>query len=348
MRGVEDVITFQAEELHDIATRIFQAAGSDPEPTAILVDHLIDANLAGHDSHGVQHIPGYVKAMQSGAIQPNARPELLRETPVSALVDGKFTFGQVSTRYGADVTIRKARAGGVAVVGVVRGNHIGRLGTYPTLASREGVFLTVAIGSLSPHVAPFGGRTGVFGTNPFSFGFPAANQPDVLVDFATSAVAAGKLGVAQAKHEQMAPGILIDREGNPTTDPRALSEGGAILPAGGHKGTGLAVISVLLSQILVPATDTGEGHFQTGTFLLGIDVGIFRDRAAVEAEADGIIEKIKAVPPARGFEEVLVPGEPELRSAERRRREGIPVPEDTWAEIVATARSLDVALPARS
>jgi len=146
------VIIFQAEELHDIATRIFQAAGSDPEPTAILVDHLIDANLAGHDSHGVQHIPGYVKAMQSGAIQPNARPELLRETPVSA-----------------------------------------------------------------------------------------------LVDFATAAVAAGKLGVAQAKHEQMAPEILIDREGNPTTDPRTLSEGGAILPAGGpgeigRRGAGRPVV----------------------------------------------------------------------------------------------------------
>ncbi len=342
------MIVFQAAELHDITTRIFRAAGSDPEPTAILVDHLIDANLAGHDSHGVQHIPGYVHAMQSGAIRPNARPELLRETPVSALVDGKFTFGQVSTRYGADVTIRKARENGVAVVGVVRGNHIGRLGTYPTLASRQGVFLTVAIGSLSPHVAPFGGRSGVFGTNPFSFGFPAANQPDVLVDFATSAVAAGKVSLARAKHEQMAPGILLDREGNPTTDPQALFDGGVILPAGGHKGTGLAVISVLLSQILVPATDFGEGQFQTGTFLLGIDIGIFRDRADVEAEADGIIEKIKAVPPARGFEEVLVPGEPELRSAERRRREGIPIPEDTWAEIVATAKLLDVAVPARS
>ncbi len=336
------MLTFQADNLHDVATRIFVAAGADPEPTKTLVDHLIDANLAGHDSHGVQHIPGYVKSMQDGQIRPNERPAVLRETPVSALVDGKYTFGQVSARHGTDIAIEKARANGVAVVGVVRCNHIGRLGTYPTLASQHGVFLTVAIGSLIPAVAPYGGRQGRFGTNPFSFGFPAADRPDVLVDFATSGVAAGKVALARAKHEQLAPGLLVDKDGNPTTDPQAMFDGGALLPAGGHKGTGLAVISALISQVLVPAADLGEGHLQNGTFILGIDAGIFRDRSAVEAETDTYVDAIKAVPPAKGFDEVLVPGEPELRAAERRRREGIPIPEDTWAEIVKTATELGV------
>ncbi len=337
------MILFSADELRQTATTIFRAAGADPEPTAILVEHLVDANLAGHDSHGVLRIPAYVQAMKRGRIQPNARPEILRETAVSALVDGRWTFGQVSARYGAEVAIAKAKAAGVAVVGVIRSNHIGRLGTYPTLAAQQGVVLMVTVGGLGRSVAPYGGRQGAFGTNPLSFGFPSGEHPDVLVDFATSAIAGGKVMVARAKHEPVPPGCLLDKDGNPTTDPNAYFAGGMLLPFGGHKGSALAALAVLLSQVLVPAADY-EGAAGSGTFLLGIDAGIFRDRATVEAEADQVVEKIKAVPPAPGFAEVLVPGEPEVRTAARRRAEGIPVAEDTWAEIVATAASVGVSL----
>jgi LDH2 family malate/lactate/ureidoglycolate dehydrogenase len=340
-----NVITFPVESLRETATRIFRAAGADPEPTEILVGHLIGANLAGHDSHGVQHIPGYVRAMKKGDIQPNAQPEVTRETPVSALVDGKWTFGQVSAWRGTQVAIRKARETGVAVVGVLRCNHIGRLGTYASLASEQGVVLAVTIGSLLAATAPFGGRKPAFGTNPFAFGFPAAERPDVMIDFATSSIALGKVAVARARHQPLPPGCALDRDGHPTTDPVAVFDGGMLLPAGGHKGSALATLSALLSQALVPGDETGEGRPQTGTFILGIDAGIFRDRAQVEAEADRVHDRIAAVPPAAGFAEVLVAGEPEVRSAESRRREGIPLPEDTWAEIVSTARDLGLSLP---
>ena len=336
------MIIFGVEELHDVATRIFRAAGCDPEPTSILVDHLIDANLAGHDSHGVQHVPAYVRGIQNGTVQPNARPAILRETAVSALVDGKFTFGQVSARYGTDVAIAKAKETGVAVVGVVRCTHIGRLGTYATLASRQGVILMVTIGSLQSFTAPFGGRKPVFGTNPFSFGFPASDRPDIMIDFATSAIAAGKVAVARAKHEPVPPGSLLDKDGNPTDDPNVLFDGGMLLPFGGHKGSALAVLAALLSQVVVPAAETGGGHLQTGTFILGIDAGIFRDPASVRRDADHVIEQVKSVPPASGFSEVMTPGEPELRMAERRRRDGIAIPEETWKEIQTTAQNLGV------
>src|SRR5439155_11394854 len=134
------MILKSADELRAIATAIFRAAGADAEPTAILVNHLVDANLAGHDSHGVQHIPGYVSQIESGGTRPNARPSILRETPVLALGDGQWTFGQVSVRYAIDLAVTKAKASGVAVVGVIRCTHIGRLGTYATIAAREGVF----------------------------------------------------------------------------------------------------------------------------------------------------------------------------------------------------------------
>jgi LDH2 family malate/lactate/ureidoglycolate dehydrogenase len=338
------MILVPASELREVATRIFRAAGADPEPTRILVDHLIGANLAGHDSHGVQHIPGYVKGIQKGDIKPNATPRVVRETPASALIDGGWTFGQVSALYGTEVAIAKAKQNGVAAVGVVRCTHIGRLGTYPTRASQENVVLMVTIGDLLGLTAPFGGAKGVFGTNPFAFGFPADEENDVMIDFATSNIAAGKVAVAKAKHEPVPPGSLIDKDGYPTNDPNALQEGGVLLPFGGHKGSGLALLAALLSQHLVPAGDYAAGRKQSGTFIWAVDAGLFREAEAVAKETDAVVAQVRAVPPAPGFAKVLTPGEPEVLAAERRAREGIPIPEDTWAAIDQTARELGVEL----
>jgi uncharacterized oxidoreductase len=338
------MIIFSADELRSIATKVFRAAGTDEEPARILVDHLVDANLAGHDSHGVLRIPYYVGAIAKGRVQPNARPEVIRETPVSALVDGKSTFGQVSARYGTEVAIRKAKDIGVAVVGVVHCTHIGRLGTYSSLASAQGVFAMVTIGNLASSTAPYGGRQGVFSTNPFSFGFPAADRPDLMVDFATSAIAGGKVMLARAKHTAVPPGSLIDKDGNPTTDPEAYFNGGMLLPFGGHKGSALATLSVLLSHVLVPTADFPGGDVLNGTFILAIDAGIFQDKAKVESQTDTVLGKIKATAPAAGFDEVLFAGEPEVRAAAQRRVEGIPVADDTWTDIVEAARSVGVTL----
>lgn len=339
------MLLIPASELREVATKIFRAAGSGPEPTRILVDHLIDANLAGHDSHGVQHIPGYVAGIQKGNIKPNAEVKVVRETPASALVDGGWTFGQVSALHGTDVAIAKAKQNGVAAVGVVRCTHIGRLGTYPTRASRQNVVLMVTIGDLLGMTAPFGGAKGVFGTNPFSFGFPADQADDVMIDFATSNIAAGKVAVARAKHEPVPPGSLLDKNGYPTTDPNALSEGGMLLPFGGHKGSALALLSALLSQHLVPAGEYAEGRKQTGTFIWAVDSGLFRDAADVAKETDAAVEQVQSIPPAPGFSKVLTPGQPELLTAEKRSREGVPVPEDTWEAIRKTGKELGVDVP---
>lgn len=341
------MILFTADELRETATSIFRAAGADPEPTEVLVSHLIDANLAGHDSHGVLRIPAYVQTMKKGRIQPNARPSIIRETSVSALVDGNWTFGQISARYGTEVAIAKAKALGVAVVGVVHCNHIGRVGTYPTLAARQGVVAMVTTGSLGKSVAPFGGRQAVFGTNPISFGFPAGDRGDLMVDFATSTIAGGKVMVARAKHEPVPSGCLLDKNGEPTTDPNAYFDGGMLLPFGGHKGSALSVLSVLLSNVLVGASESADVRGLSGTFILAIDAGVFQDRSKVEAEADRIFGTIKDVPPAAGFSEVMVPGEPEIRTAERRRKEGIPVAEDTWAEIIAAGQSVGLSIESK-
>lgn len=335
---------FTASTLHDVATALFRAAGAEPEPTGILVDHLIAANLAGHDSHGMQQVPNYLRQIKSGGIQPNARPMPLKETPVSTLLDGAWAFGQVAAHRATEIAIEKAKSQGLAAVGIVRCNHVGRVGTYAAMAAAEDVFAMVTLGDTSSIAVPFGGRKGLFGTNPFAFGFPAGRHGDLLVDFATTTVAAGKIAVARAKHEPAPEGSLVDKDGSPTTDPNALFEGGALLPFAGHKGYGLAVVALLLGRALTGALDHAPDGRLSNAFVLAIDAGIFRSADAVKAEVDDIFGAIKAVPPASGVDRVLVPGEPERLTTERRRAQGIFLPDDTWAEIGAVAAELGVAI----
>jgi hydroxycarboxylate dehydrogenase B len=339
------VPTFSADQLREISNAIFTAAGAGPEPAQILTDHLVESNLAGHDSHGMLRIPSYVSGIRRGNIDPNGQPEIVRETAVSALIDAKRTFGQVSALYGTDVAIAKAKEHGVAVAGVVNGNHIGRLGHYVTYAARQDVVLFVTVGSVGKSAAPFGGRAGALGTNPIAFGFPASSHPDFMLDFATTAIAGGKVMVARAKHQPVPEGCLLDKDGNPTQDPNTYFDGGMLLPFGGpngaHKGYALSVLSVLLSSVLVQG-EPGRGG---GTFILAVSAGIFGDPGAVKTAADGVFDRIKQVSPADGFDEVLVPGEPEARATRQRREAGISLPDDTWKEIVAVAAELGISLP---
>jgi uncharacterized oxidoreductase len=336
--------TIAADELRTLTRAIFEGAGTPADLAETVADHLINANLTGHDSHGVIRIPSYVGAIQRRVLDPTARPSVLNDKGPTVLVDGNWAFGQVAARYAIDLAVGRAKELGVALVGIVRCNHIGRVGEYPTIAAQRGVAAFVTVGGASGRsVAPFGGRAGALGTNPISFGFPAAGRPPFLVDFATSAIAGGKVMVARAKGEEVPPGSLIDANGEPTRDPNAYFDGGALLPFGDHKGYGLSMMVSLFAGVLTqPGAHSSEGHGASGCLMVAIDAGAFGPAERTVADADAAIDRIKAIPPAAGFDEVLVPGEPEARSRERRLREGIPVPERTWAEIQATAESLGV------
>lgn len=357
------MLTFRPQQLHDAAHAIFRAAGASEENTAVVADHLIDANLTGHDSHGVIRIPSYVRAIEQGQLAPAARPEVVRETAAMTLIDAHHTFGQVSALVATDAVVAKAREHGVALAGTFHGTHIGRVGHYPTRAAAQGVALLVAYGSVGRSAVPFGGRSGALGTNPISFGFPAEGEDPFLLDFATTAVAAGKVSVARDKHEQLPPDTMLDHDGRPTTDPHALSQGGALLPFGAHKGYALSVMATLLSSALVQEGDPRGGAQQEGgqrgggqregsqagpgggrakVFFCAIDLRVFGEGAP--AAATSVFRHVRAVPPAEGFDEVLIPGEPERRSAARRRAEGIPVAEDTWRAVVEVATELGVSI----
>ncbi|HEY3111135.1 MAG TPA: Ldh family oxidoreductase [Chloroflexota bacterium] len=333
-----------AERLRKVATALFRAVGTPDDVTGTVVDILIESNLAGHDSHGVQLIPGYMKGAQEGRTVASARPTIVEETATTALVSGHWGWGQMTAAYGTEVAIRKARESKIAAVGLVECNHVGRLGEYSERAIRAGLALIATLGSAGRggNTAPFGGRRGALGTNPWSMGLPAGGGRSVLLDFATTVVAGNKVAVARAKGEQLPPGAILDKDGNPATDPEALRGGGVMLPFGAHKGYALAVFAELFGNIVAPSfryPGPGRGG---GTFLIALDPAMFAPPAEYEAAAAEVLGRIKAVEPAPGFSEVLTPGEPEARSRQRRGAEGVPLPEPTWEALKKSGSELGV------
>jgi LDH2 family malate/lactate/ureidoglycolate dehydrogenase len=342
-----------ADQLTPLSEAIFRAAGASPANAARVTEAMVSANLAGHDSHGVQHIPGYVAEIERGAIDPTGQPAVLRETDTTALVSGGWTFGHVGAAYAARLAIEKARRQHLAAVSLVEVHHIGRLGEYGEMGVTAGIVVIAAagFGHRHPNVAPYGGARALLATNPMTIGIPTGEQPGMVLDFATSIVAAGKVSLAHAKGEQLPPGMVIDREGRPTTEPRDLFEGGALLPFGGHKGFALALAIEFLGRILgggeAHATGNRGGNYygESGTLFLAIDPATFRPAADYAAAAADLVGRVKATPPAPGFDAVLIPGDPERQARAARLANGIPIPTSTWEAIGATARTYGVALP---
>ena len=201
----------------------------------------------------------------------------------------------------------------------------------------------MAIGTVAgPTTAPYGGAAPILGTNPIAFSIPNPVGPPVTLDFATSAIAAGKIKAAKAKHEQLPPNAILDKDGRPSTDPQAFFDGGFLLPFGGHKGYALAIIAELLSGPLAGADAYPGVTSRSGIFIFAVDATVFRPMADYEKAMADTIGRIKAVPPAPGFDEVLMPGEPEARTRARREREGIAIPDDTWQAVIKTGAELGV------
>ena len=346
--------THSPDRLRQIAADVFKAAGASDSNAQRVANALVDANLAGHDSHGVMHVPRYVEAIDNGVIAPDTSPSIVNETPTTALVSGGWTFGQVGAEFATRLGIEKARTNSVAMVALVQATHIGRLGEYSEMAIAEGMAAIVAAGGFFPdggQVAPFGGAKRAIGTNPVSMGFPGEGTDGMMLDFATSAIAGGKVRLAVSKGDQLPEGVLIDKDGNPTTDPNTWDAGGALLPAAGHKGYSLALAIEFLGGIITGAWGEkstgygGPGFATSGTLFIVMDTTAFSSGETYGAGADRIINKMKSVPAAPGFAEVLTPGEPERLSTEQRLRDGIPVPDTTWAAICKTARDLGLPDP---
>ena len=339
--------TLTSEELWQVCLVLLRAVGTPDDLASPVADGLRDANLAGHDSHGLVRLPAYLENARAGNITPTARAELTRRHGATACVSARWGWGQPAARLAARTAAEIAGELGVGAVVLQDSPHVGRMADYVELIASRGQ-LGMTVTNSRVNVAPFGGRDRQLGTDPIAFAIPRPEgRPPIVVDFATSVRAEGKLRVAVASGLKVPPGTLIDRDGRPSEDPEDFFAGGSLLPAEGHKGYALAVAIEALGGILsgmgaamTPAY--GEGN---GVFILALDVAAFISVEQYMAQVEEMAHALEAAPTALGVEQVLLPGQPELRTAERRRREGIPIAEATWREVRAVADELGVTLP---
>ena len=332
--------TVQADRLKTIATELLKGAGASREEAEIVSHHSIGANLAGHDSHGIIQIPTYIDRVKRGHIVPGARFEIIKDTPTTTVVDGHWGFGYVASERLMKMTIEKARQNSVAAATVFRQSHVGRVADYPIMAAQNGMIgmMTADSGRSAKSVVPFGGREPRLGTNPICIAMPSNLDGPMFIDMATSAVAAGKLGVAVARGAAIPEGWILDKDGNPSTNPTDLGSGGAVLPLGGpegHKGYGLSVMVEILSGIL---TGLGFGHdpsgrHNDGCFMAVFNVAAFRDVEAFKSEVTDFAQYLKSSPPAAGFNEVFYPGELEHKRTQQLLADGIYVEDATWEKL---------------
>ena len=307
--------------------------------------HSIEANLAGHDSHGIIQIPTYIDRMTVGHIVPGAPWTIVHESPTTTVVDGHWGFGYVVSEKAMRLTIEKAERANVAAATVIRQGHIGRLASYPLMAVEAGMIglITADSGRSPKMVAPFGGREARLGTNPISIAVPSNLDGPLFVDMATATVAAGKIQLAVSRGEQVPLGWIIDRDGRQTTDPNQLRAGGALLALGGtegYKGSGLAVIVEILCGLLTGLGFGVEpsGRHNDGCFMAVFKVEAFRHLADFKREVAELARYLKDTPPAEGFTGVLYPGEIEHLRAVERRQNGVEVEDVTWRKLQTLAQ----------
>ena len=327
---------FAASHLHAITRQIFIGAGVPRHIADSVAGILVNANLSGHDSHGVLRIPQYLGWIADGSLQPAAEPSVTKETPNSLLVDGNHGFGHYASLQTIHMAIEKAKTGNVACANLVHMSHIGRLGEYAEAAVRAGcigvITCGVGLGCTTPtRVVPFGGSVGKLDTNAIAIGVPTGDGAPFIADFATSVVAEGKVRVAQSKNLDLAEGCILDKHGNATVKPTDFFDGGWLLPLGGHKGYALSLMTCLLGG-LSPDIDLGVDGM-SGAFMQVINIQAFTPLDSYGRGVRAFLDGMRHTPPAPGYDEVLVPGDLAHRRRVERLTNGIELPETTYQHI---------------
>ncbi|MBM3533899.1 MAG: malate/lactate/ureidoglycolate dehydrogenase [Alphaproteobacteria bacterium] len=344
-------ITVSAHGLNTAIRAILAGAGSHEREQKLVADHLVLANLTGHDSHGVGMLPNYIASAREGRHRVNGKAELVDDAGALLTFDGGTSYGQVVAFEAMEIAIERVRRHGVAVVSIRNSNHVGRIGHWAEQCAASGyVSIHFCCGFANRTlVAPFGGTDARFGTNPFCAGFPRPGDEPIILDFATSKIAAGKVRVAMNKGETLPEEVLLDAKGKPTTDPKQLyvPPTGALLPIGGHKGYGLAFICELFGGALSGGgtwtkAKLGRRVNVNNMFSIVVDPQRLGGRDVMAEEARNFAEWVKASPPADGVEIVLLPGEPERQRKKKRLADGIPIDTNTWNEVIAAAESVGV------
>lgn len=350
-----------SKKLETLVTKIFFAMNCSIKETSVISSHLVTANLMGHDSHGVGMIPIYVKSFHAGILFPNKSPTSLRNEPTISLYDGERGFGQSIANQAMKEAIKKCKKSGLVLMGINNSGHMGRIGTYGEQCAKKGLVSIhfVNVIDRSPSVAPFGGTQARFGTNPICLTMPRNDgKTPIVLDFATSKVAVGKIRVAINKGEELRSGLVIDHKGKPSRDPRVLEQHiypnqkstvqeGAVLPMGDYKGFGLSLFCEILGGILSGGKTIQPDHDRLGGVVnnmmsILIDPSYLVKNSHLNDELNSLIQYIKSSPSVSKNKPVVLPGEIEQKHMKDRLQKGIPIDDETFEQILKASDSLNI------
>ncbi len=350
----ESGLQIHAQKLVKAASTIFEASGSLPDEAAKVATRLVDANLTGHDSHGVIRIPQYIEAVEAGYLHPNQQAKVVNDSAAVVVLDGQFGYGQVVGEQAIDAAIGKARDFGVGMATLRNSGHLGRIGDWAAKAATAGMsslnFVNVVGHQLL--VVPHGAAEPRGSTNPIAIGMPVEGGEPVILDFATSAVAEGKVRVARNKGTFLPPDCLLDAEGEPTTDPNSLYNvpKSSLLPFGGavtgHKGGGLWLMADLLAGGLSAGGCAREPDEEpklcSNMLSIVVNPHQFADNNLIDAEVKRYMAFIKGARPRDPNEPVMLPGDPERKAMAKRSAQGITIDPETWMQIVNAGERVGV------
>jgi LDH2 family malate/lactate/ureidoglycolate dehydrogenase len=331
---------FNEDELVGVATDVLQALGAPDQTARVVATSLVLSNLVGHDSHGIVRLIQYSNWVKTGQIRPDGEPKVATVRGGVATVDGGWGFGQPAAQLATRLAVELASANGVTAVSINACNHAGRLGEYVATIARSGQ-VGMAFCNSGPVVAPFGGVGRVMGTNPFAWSAPLCDDI-VVLDFATSKIAEGKLKIALAEGRTVAPGSIVDSAGRPSIEPADFYDGGALLPFGEHKGSGMSMLIELTAGLVSEMGSSCDPEYLggNGTLILALDIGAFVNLERYLEQAETFCREAKRI--GRGPEgvDILLPGELETRTLALRRSGGVLVPTEIRRQIAVLADEL--------
>jgi len=333
-----------AERLIDFGAAVYASAGMPEADARFVADTLVQADLWGHQSHGVLRLGWYLERLLNKVMKPVTQAETVVDAGTIAVIDGHDGVGQVLTADATRDAIKRAKAHGIGAVGLRNSNHFGTCMYYTRMAALEGCVMIMTTNG-GPAMAPWGGRKKIIGTNPWSVAAPAGRHPPLIMDMANTGVARGKIYLARQKREPIPLGWAINAAGEPTTDPQAAIDG-IILPMAEHKGYAIAVIVDVLSGVLTGSGFLSAVHspYKTaeksncGHLIIALNIEAFQPLAQFNARMEQYVSELKSVPLAKGTNEVFYPGEMEAANDVRNRREGLLLPADTLVSLSKIAR----------
>jgi LDH2 family malate/lactate/ureidoglycolate dehydrogenase len=344
----QPTVTVELEQLRTCLARLLERLDVAPPHAAQIAEVLLDAELRGYPDHGVWFLGEVAGWFRSGALNPRPSIRVVHETELSLLLDGDGGCGAVAAQQAMDWCVERAHERGMAMAGIQRSGHFIAGAPYVTSAARAGC-LALAAANVTPLMPPPGGRRRTLGTNPFAFAAPTGGDFPLVFDMATSAIAGFKVRLAARAERQLEPGLIANAQGEPTTDPRDFLNGGLLLPFGGHKGFGMALLVEVLAGVLTGASFGAEAsvtHAREGHFLLALDPAQFLPAEQFTQRMDELIRQVKSGERVEGVDELFIPGERgQRRAAELRRSGQVPLDTQGWRTLNELCSALDVPLP---